>query len=49
MSKTLGALIWVAGVVLAKGFWLTLLAVVFPLYGAFLVVMKLLAALGWVS
>lgn len=47
-SGALGALVWIAGIILAKGFWLTLLAVVFPIYGAVLVVEKILAALGWV-
>ena len=32
------SLIWVAGVVLAKGFWLTVLSIVLPFYSWYLVV-----------
>jgi hypothetical protein len=46
--KILGTVIagaaYVGGVVLAKGFWLTALAVILPPYGYFLVAAKLL---GW--
>ena len=31
-------LIWVAGVVLAKGFWFTVLSIVVPFYSLYLVV-----------
>jgi len=31
-------LIWVAGVVLAKGFWFTILSIIVPLYSLYLVV-----------
>jgi len=39
---------WMAGIVLAKGFWPTLLAVCVPLYGGYLVVERVLQAVGWV-
>lgn len=48
MRGTLATLIWLAGIVLAKGFWLTALAFACPLYGAVLIVFKVLAALGWI-
>ncbi len=44
-----GSIFWMAGIVLAKGFWLTLLAAVFPPYGWYLVVKQGLIALGWAS
>lgn len=47
-TSALGAMIWVAGIILAKGFWLTALAVVFPIYGAVLIVERILTMLGWV-
>ena len=40
-------LIWLAGIVLAKGFWLTVAAIFTP-YGAYLVVERLLIMAGWV-
>jgi len=33
---------WIAGVVLAKGFWWTFLAIIFPWYGWYLVVKHLM-------
>ena len=38
-------LMWVAGVVLAKGFWLTILSIVIPFYAVYLVVEQ--AMLQW--
>jgi hypothetical protein len=38
-------LLWTAGVVLAKGFWLTILSVVIPFYAVYLVVEQ--AMLQW--
>lgn len=32
---------WIAGVVIAKGFWSTFFAVIFPLWGYYLVVERL--------
>jgi hypothetical protein len=34
-------LIWIAGVVVAKGFWSTLLAIIIPLWSFYLVVEQL--------
>jgi hypothetical protein len=39
---------WVAGIILAKGFWWTALAVVLPFYGWYLIVTKVLQIVGWV-
>lgn len=47
MKGVVAALIWVAGIILAKGFWLTTLAIFCPIYGVYLVAVKILAALGW--
>jgi len=41
-------LLYLAGIVLAQGFWSTALAVVFPPYGFYLVVERALAAYGWI-
>ena len=38
---------WIAGVVLAKGFWWTVLAIFFPFYAWYLVVEKTLFILGF--
>lgn len=44
---TLFFAVWMAGIVLAKGFWSTLLAL-FPLpWGWYLVVEKIMIANGW--
>jgi hypothetical protein len=47
--KVLGALVWVAGFILAKGFWLSLLAFVCPFYAYYLVVYKLMVMGGVVT
>lgn len=38
---------WVAGMVLAEGFWLTILAIILPPYAWYLVVERALEAIGW--
>ena len=38
---------WLAGTVLAKGFWLTATAVFLPPYAWYLVVERALVAIGW--
>ena len=38
---------WIAGIVLAKGFLLTLLAIVAPIYGWYLVIEKIMIMNGW--
>jgi hypothetical protein len=35
-------LVWVAGVVLAKGFWFTVLSIVIPFYSLYLVVEQIM-------
>lgn len=42
-------LVWIAGIVLAHGFWSTLFAVFMPLWALYLVVERLMMALGWVA
>ena len=39
-------LTWVAGIVLAKGFWWTCLAIIFPLYSWYLVIEKIMQLNG---
>lgn len=39
---------WIAGIVIANGFWSTLFALFFPLWAWYLVVEKMLHVLGWV-
>jgi len=38
--------LWLAGIVLAKGFWLTALAYIFPLYGLYLLTELLMRIFG---
>lgn len=40
--KVVGILIWLAGIVLAKGFWSTFFAVIFPLWAWYLIVERLM-------
>lgn len=40
---------WLAGTVLAKGFWLTIVAIFFPPYAWYLVVERALVAIGWIG
>ena len=42
-------IIWMMGVVLAKGFWLTLLSCVMPLYSFYLVTERLMSLCGMIS
>jgi hypothetical protein len=44
----LSMVMWVAGIVLAKGFTSTFVAIVFPLWAWYLVIEKLLIMIGWV-
>jgi len=37
---------WMAGIVLAKGFWLTALSIFFPFYAWYLVVERLMTLMG---
>jgi len=39
---------WLMGIVLAKGFWLTLLSIIFPFYAYYLVVEHAMRTLGWI-
>ena len=40
---------WLAGIVLANGFWCTVAAILFPPFGWYLVVERAMAMAGWVS
>ena len=40
---------WLAGTVLAKGFWNTTAAIFFPPYAWYLIVEKCMVMIGWVS
>lgn len=46
-SVLIFAITWLAGIVLAKGFWMTLAAVCIPPYGWYLVVERLMQIHGW--
>lgn len=48
LATGLFAIPWVLGMVLAKGFWSTLIAVVIPLWAWYLVAEKYLQTIGWV-
>ena len=39
-------ILWTAGAVLAKGFWLTLLAIFIPFYSWYLIIEKLMMHFG---
>ena len=41
--------LWLAGIVLVKGFWLTIAAVFFPPYAWYTMVERALVAMGWVG
>ena len=40
---------WMMGIVLAKGAWLTVAAIMFPPYAFYLVTERVLMAIGWVA
>jgi len=42
-------LVWLAGAVLAKGFWSTLVAIFIPFWALYLVVERLMMVWGWVA
>jgi hypothetical protein len=46
--SVIGAVVWLAGIVLAKGFWLTALAICVPFYAWYLVVERGMQMLGMV-
>lgn len=48
MYKMFAVVMWVAGIVLAKGFWLTWLAIIMPLYSWYLVIERLMQVNGWI-
>lgn len=41
-------ILWLAGIVLANGFWSTLSAVCFPLWALYLVMERALSVVGWI-
>ena len=48
-TALLAILLWLAGMVLAQGFWVTVVAVLFPPYAWYLVVERALVIIGWVG
>lgn len=49
LCELLVLIVWIVGIVLAKGFWSTLSAVLFPPWALYLIVERLMIWLGWVS
>jgi len=39
---------WIAGIVLAKGFWLTLLSICMPFYAWYLIIEKIMVDTGFI-
>ena len=53
LTELIGAILlgvpWLAGIVLAKGFWSTVAAVCVPPYAWYLVVERGMAVMGWLG
>ena len=49
MTNLLLTIMWILGIILAKGFWSTLFAVVIPPWALYLVIEKVLEAMGWLA
>lgn len=49
IASLTAAAAWIAGLVLAKGFWSTLLALVLPLWAWYLVAERLMQGAGWIG
>lgn len=49
IGSVLSVASWIAGVVIANGFWSTTIAVFFPPWAWYLLVEKCLIVAGWVS
>lgn len=47
LAQLIGFMLWIAGIILAKGFWSTFFAVIFPLWAYVVVVYNLLMNAGW--
>lgn len=45
-AQMIGVVVWVAGMVIAKGFWSTLFAVMMPVWSYYLVIEKLMTFYG---
>ena len=41
--------LWIGGLVIAKGFWSVLFALIFPPYAWYLVAEKIILRMGWIS
>jgi uncharacterized membrane protein YqaE (UPF0057 family) len=46
-AEFVAVLLWIAGVVYAKGFWSVFFAIIFPPWAYYIVVENALKALGW--
>lgn len=42
-------MVWIAGCVLASGFWSTLAAICIPFYAWYLVVERIMGTMGWLA
>jgi len=49
LTQVVFLLVWLAGAVLAKGFWSTLISLCVPLWALYLVVERALGVLGWLA
>lgn len=47
MKEIVGGIAWIAGIILAKGFWSTLFAVILPPWGWYLIVERAFISWGW--
>lgn len=43
------AVAWIVGIVLANGFWSTLLALIFPPWGWYLIAERWMQSIGWIA
>ena len=48
MYQLAAFLLWIAGIILAKGFWSTFFAIFFPLWAWIVVVYNILLNMGWI-
>ena len=48
LTQLIAVFFWIAGIILAKGFWSTFFAVILPLWSYVVVVYTGLVELGWI-
>ena len=44
LTSTFLTILWLLGIIIAKGFWSTFFAVIMPIYGWYLILERILAA-----